>query len=129
MDPNIIFFFLFIVVFLILTIVNLVGLVAKISNFNLSTGKKAILIIFLIVSLTLGVLFSFSDNFLVAGITLFFASLISGLNWSLNLSRKYSGKKKRRAIVLFTILFTILLPAALIFLIKLFDHLDLIQSE
>jgi len=131
MDPNAIFLFLFLLVFLVLTIVNLFYLLIKIFNSPLKTVKKIFLAVLLPAILIFIVMLFIKDtsNNLVYGWTsVFVAAAISGINWGINLSKKFNENKRQLAAVIISIGFTILLPAALSGLVILFDNLDLIQE-
>lgn len=134
MDPNFLIAFIFtLIILLILTIINFGALVKKILDASFSTLFKICFILFLIGLLATGVIFSLKGNFVIGTITVFLSSFIIGLNWSINLSKKYSARFEGRyeliktgSLVLF---FTILLPAIVYFLMILFDKLDLFPSE
>ena len=129
MEPNAIFFFLFLLLFFLLTLVNMIALSGKIMRLNIQGVFKMLLIAAMFGLLVMGLISFFGNsegNFTVGYLLIFYAAAIPGLNWGLNLSKKFTQKNKKTAAVLFTIGFTILLPLILIGLIKLFDQLDIL---
>lgn len=137
MDPDAIFIILLYIGFLALTIGSIIGLSKKIWQSGVSAVLK-LLVIGLLVSLLILALVKFDTvetgeviiNRWV--IMIYSASLLIGLNWSINLVCKQPLKRIKvpnyLKVTVVTIGFTILIPTIFYFTANFFDKLNLLGS-
>lgn len=138
MDPDFIFFFLLIFILLVLTIVNLVGLIRKLWKSGIYTELKILATAILIVLFFIGIFkFDSVDSGQVyittAQFIMLSACFFIALNWSINISKKLPSSILRGkpfiVIPVLTIIFSILLPLVFYWLANFFEHLDLMGGN
>ena len=137
MDPDAIFIILLYITLLILTLGSIIGLSRKIWQSDISIVLK-LLVVGLLVGLLIFALLKF-DTVETGEVTIsrweimiYSASLLIGLNWSINLSRKQVIQRiklhKHIKVAVMTIAFAILIPTIFYFTVNLFDKLNLLGS-
>ncbi len=141
MDPDIIFWFLLILIFLVLSIKNIKGLSSKKIIREISTPLKFLAALIFGIALFIAWNYAFTGNysmpqqdryiiFFVIIIILILSFLIA-LNWSLNISSKMNLLKRRNKLTVITSLtltFNCLIPFSLYCLAMFFDWLDLMGN-
>ena len=142
MDPDAIFIILLYIVMLILTIGSIIGLSKKIWQTDMSLVLKLFVVGLLTFLLILAIVkFDGVESGEVQGrqfhisrweIMIYSASLLIGLNWSINLSSKPALQTIKLheyfKITVLTILFATLIPTMFYLLGNLFDKLNLLGS-
>ena len=137
MDPDVIFIILLYLIMLILTIGSIIGLSKKIWR-----SRVSIVIKLLVVGVLGGLLIfalSIFDTVETGSVTIsrweimiYSASLLIGLNWSINLNSKQLFERikisKSLRVTVMTLMFAILIPTAFYFTANLFDKLNLLGS-
>jgi hypothetical protein len=135
--PGCFFIILLFFILFILTCASLIGLCRKIFRSKMSTTVKLLLIALLVGLLVAGIITintAYTSDALISptGIGVFSASLIMGLNWSINLTH---GRLLKRIslpayikVAVMTIVFTILIPIIFYFTGDFFDKLNLMGS-
>lgn len=137
MDPDAIFIILLYLCLLILTIGSIIGLSKKIWRSKVSIAVK-LLVVGMLVGLLIFAL-SIFDTVETGNVTIsrweimiYSASLLIGLNWSINLNRKQFFERikisKSIRVTVMTLMFAILIPTAFYFTANLFDNLNLLGS-
>lgn len=137
MDPDAIFIILLFIIYLILLVINSIGLIRKIIYMNWPLAIKIILPVLLVGFFIWGPWY-FTTTVHTSGISpypilLTIGALVIGLNWSLNIAKGIQFSKTRLSrsalIILLTIAFTILLPLSLYLLGHIFDSLNIMGSS
>ena len=138
MDPDAIFIILLYFIVLILTIGSIIGLSGKIWKSSLSLFFK-LLLIGIPVSLLVLAILNFNTvetgNVVISifEVMIFSASILIGLNWSLNLkNRKLLQRIKLPVylkVAIMTFLFTLLIPAVFYLTANFFERLNLMGSN
>jgi hypothetical protein len=142
MDPDVFFIILLYFVMLVLTIGSIIGLSKKIWQSNVSTVLKFLVVGLLIFLLTIALVkFNGVESGEVKGrqfyisrwdIMIYSASLLIGLNWSINLCRKPALRTIKLheyfKISILTILFATLIPTMFYLLGSFFEKLNLFGS-
>ena len=137
MDPDAIFIILLYICLLILTIGSILGLSKKIWKSNVSIILK-LLVVGLLAGLLILALYKFdtveTGNVTISRweIMIYSASLLIGLNWSINLSSKSGFQRinvpKYLKLTAMTIAFAILIPTIFYLSVNFFDKLNLLGS-
>ena len=137
MDPDAIFIILLYLIMLVLTIGSIIGLSKKIWLANVSVVLK-LLVVGLLVGLLILALAKFdgveTGDVLISRweIMIYSASLLIGLNWSINLSRKAALQTikvpKYIKVTVMTIVFATLIPTMFYLVGNFFDKLNLLGS-
>src|SRR5574343_51128 len=140
MDPDAIFIILLYLTMLVLTIGSIVGLSKKIWRANVSMVLKFI-VVGLLTFLLIFALIKFDGvesgevrgrQFYISRweIMIYSASLLIGLNWSINLSNKQPFQRIRVSksikVIAMTILFAMLISTLFYLICKFFDNLNLL---
>jgi hypothetical protein len=137
MDPDAIFFILLYLYMLVLTIGSIIGLSRKIWRSKVSIAVK-LLVVGVLIGLLIFALSIFgtveTGNVTISRweIMIYSASLLIGLNWSINLNRKQFFEKikisKSLKVTVVTLVFAILIPTTFYFIANFFDKLNLLGS-
>ena len=137
MDPDAIFIILLYLTMLVLTIGSIIGLSKKIWHTNVSVVLK-LLVVGLLVGLLILALVKFdgveTGDVIISRweIMIYSASLLIGLNWSINLSCKSALQSikvpKYLKVTVMTIVFATLIPTTFHLIGNFFDNLNLLGS-
>ncbi len=137
MDPDAVFIILLYLTMLVLTIGSIIGLSKKILQANVSVVLK-LLVVGLLVGLLILALVKFdgveTGDAVISRweIMIYSASILIGLNWSINLNRKSALQSiilpKYLKVAVITIVFAMLIPATFYLLGNFFDNLNLLGS-
>lgn len=137
MDPDAIFIILLYITMLVLTIGSIIGLSKKIWQTGVSVALK-LLVVGLLVGLLILALVKFdgveTGDVIISRweIMIYFASLLIGLNWSINLSRKPTLRtikvSKNLKVTVMTIVFATLISTMFYLIGNFFDKLNLLGS-
>lgn len=137
MAPDAIFLILLYLCMLVLTIGSIIGLSRKIWRSKVSIAVK-LLVVGVLIGLLIFALSIFgtveTGNVTISRweIMIYSASLLIGLNWSINLNRKQFFEKikisKSLKVMVMTLVFAILIPTTFYFIANFFDKLNLLGS-